>query len=59
MSIWRLPPERFFPAMAKLAKLFRCPIDLIDLDETSPFTRYLKTTDGALSPVGWSRCGQR
>ena len=42
MTVSGLPPEMFFRAMAKASRALRRPIDLIDLDEDNPFTRYLK-----------------
>jgi len=37
-----LPPERFFAAMGRAARILDRDIDLIDLDEVTPFTRYLR-----------------
>jgi len=51
IAISGLPPRRFFDAMAKLAALFQRPVDLIDLDEDSPFTSYLKAKEGLLQRV--------
>jgi predicted nucleotidyltransferase len=42
LAITGLPPEVFFEAMGKARDILRCPLDLIDLDEDNPFTRYLK-----------------
>ena len=50
LAISGLPPERFFPAMARLATLFRRPVDLIDLDEPGLFTRFLRE-EGLLQRV--------
>lgn len=50
LAISGLPPERFFPAMARLAALFRRPVDLIDLDEPGLFTRFLQE-EGLLKRV--------
>ena len=51
MAVSGLPPEVFFRAMAKASRALGRPIDLIDLDEDNPFTRYLKK-DGELQRVG-------
>jgi len=37
-----LPPHHFFKALSVASRLLGAPIDLIDLDEATPFTRYLK-----------------
>ena len=42
LAVAGLPPERFFATLAKLANLFDRSVDLVDLDEASPFTEYLK-----------------
>jgi predicted nucleotidyltransferase len=41
-AIAGLPPERFFKAMGKVQMAISRQIDLVDLDEDNPFTRYLK-----------------
>lgn len=46
-----LPPEKFFTAMGDAADLLDRSLDLIDLDEDTPFTRYLKE-QGELLRVG-------
>jgi predicted nucleotidyltransferase len=46
-----LPPENFFKAFSLASSLFDRPIHLVDLDEVSPFTRYLKE-EGELRRVG-------
>lgn len=46
-----LPPESFFDAMGKAADLAGRSLDLVDLDEANPFTRYLKE-EGELKRVG-------
>lgn len=51
MAVSGLPPKRFFRAMQKAARLFKCPFDLVDLDDDTPFTRYLKRS-GELVRVG-------
>ena len=42
VAVSGLPPDRFFSTMARLGELFDRPVDLVDLDEDSPFTAYLK-----------------
>jgi predicted nucleotidyltransferase len=42
MAVSGLPPERFFEAMGEAADLLDIPMDLVDLDERSPFTEYLR-----------------
>ncbi len=37
-----LPPQNFFPAMGAASDELDIQIDLVDLDEENPFTRYLK-----------------
>lgn len=51
LAIEGLPPERFWDAMSRAADVLRRPLDLIDLDEDTPFTRYLKEA-GELVRVG-------
>ncbi len=46
-----LPPERFFRAMGQAADILQCELDLVDLDEGNPFTRYLQE-EGELTRVG-------
>jgi len=42
LAVSGLPPEVFFKAMGKAGDILQRPLDLIDLDEDNPFTRYLK-----------------
>ena len=42
LAVAGLPPERFFSTMARLENLFDRSVDLVDLDDTSPFTDYLR-----------------
>ncbi len=42
LAVTGLPPARFFEAMARAAEQLNGPLDLVDLDEDTPFTRYLK-----------------
>ena len=51
LAVSGLPPEVFFRAMAAAHDALRCPLDLVDLDEDNPFTRYLKE-EGELRRVG-------
>ena len=51
MAVSGLPPENFFPAMGGAGDVLKRELDLIDLDESSPFTRYLKV-EGELKRVG-------
>ena len=51
MAVSGLPPERFFRAMGRAGDVLRRPLDLVDLDEDSPFTRYLRQ-EGELARVG-------
>jgi predicted nucleotidyltransferase len=37
-----LPPQEFFKALSAASRVSSGPLDLIDLDEATPFTRYLK-----------------
>jgi predicted nucleotidyltransferase len=37
-----LPPQGFFKALSAAGRLLPTTLDLIDLDEATPFTRYLK-----------------
>lgn len=46
-----LPPDKFFKAFSLASSLFERPIQLVDLDEVTPFTRYLKE-EGELQRVG-------
>jgi len=51
MAVSGLPPEVFFRAAAAAGDALGWPLDLVDLDEESPFTRYLKA-EGELVRVG-------
>ena len=51
LAVAGLPPERFFEAMGQAADILQCRLDLVDLDEESPFTRYLRE-EGELLRVG-------
>ena len=45
-----LPPQAFFKALSAAGRLLPGPLDLVDLDEATPFTRYLKE-EGELKRV--------
>ena len=49
-AIAGLPPELFFKALSAASRVLGRPLDLIDLDEATPFTRYLKE-EGELQRV--------
>jgi len=51
LAVSGLPPERFFEAMAKAEDAIGRTLDLVDLDEATPFTSYLKE-EGELQRVG-------
>ena len=42
LAVSGLPPEKFFQVLAQVEDIFQRPIDLVDLDEENPFTRYLR-----------------
>lgn len=46
-----LPPEHFFRALSAASRILDRPVDLVDLDDPTPFTRYLKE-QGELRRVG-------
>jgi hypothetical protein len=45
------PPEVYFRAMAKTSRAMGRPVDLVDLDQDTDFTRYLRQ-EGELFRVG-------
>ena len=51
LAVRGLPPEVFFRAMAAAHDALGRPLDLVDLDEENPFTRYLNER-GDLVRVG-------
>ena len=51
LAVSGLPPDLFFRAMSRAAKVLGRPLDLVDLDEDTPFTRYLRH-EGELRRVG-------
>ena len=46
-----LPPQMFFRAVTRAQRCLRRGLDLVDLDQDTPFTRYLKE-EGELVRVG-------
>ena len=42
LAVSGLPPDRFFKAMGLAEDILQRPLDLVDLDEDNPFTRYLR-----------------
>jgi predicted nucleotidyltransferase len=42
LAVTGLPPARFFQAMGRVLTILPRPLDLVDLDMDTPFTRYLK-----------------
>ena len=42
LAVSGLPPENFFNAMGQTHRIIGRSLDLVDLDEESPFTTYLK-----------------
>jgi len=42
LAVSGLPPEDFIRAMSQAQDVLDCQLDLVDLDEPTPFTRYLK-----------------
>jgi predicted nucleotidyltransferase len=51
LAVAGLPPEVFFKAMGAARRTLRRTVDLVDLDEDNPFTKYLKD-EGELLRVG-------
>jgi len=51
LAVSGLPPENFFKALSIASDLLDRPLHLIDLDEVTPFTRYL-IEEGELQRVG-------
>jgi predicted nucleotidyltransferase len=51
LAVSGLPPQVFFKAMGQAGDILGRPLDLIDLDEVNPFTRYLRQ-EGELQRVG-------
>ena len=51
LAVSGLPPENFFKALSAASNVLDQSIHLIDLDEVTPFTEYLKE-EGELQRVG-------
>lgn len=51
LAVSGLPPEQFFEALGKAGDALGRTVDVIDLDDPTPFTRYLKE-EGELQRVG-------
>jgi predicted nucleotidyltransferase len=51
LAVSGLPPAKFWEALARASDVLDRTIDLIDLDEDNPFTRFLKE-EGELVRVG-------
>jgi predicted nucleotidyltransferase len=51
LAVSGLPPEVFYHAASKASRALGRMVDLIDLDDENPFTRYLKE-EGELQRVG-------
>jgi predicted nucleotidyltransferase len=45
LAVSGLPPDQFFKVFGIVSELSARPLQLIDLDESTPFTRYLKEED--------------
>jgi predicted nucleotidyltransferase len=43
LAVSGLPPSLFYPMGARVSDLIGRSVDLIDLDQNTPFTRYLRT----------------
>ncbi|MEW5692959.1 MAG: nucleotidyltransferase domain-containing protein [Candidatus Hydrogenedentota bacterium] len=52
IAVSGLPEERYFEIMAKITDVLKRPVDLIDLDEKTIFTEYLKNDSEELYRVG-------
>jgi len=42
LAVSGLPPEVFFRAMGQATRELARPLDMVDLDEQTPFTEYLR-----------------
>jgi len=51
LAVRGLPPERYFRALSDASDFLDRPLDLVDLDEPSAFTRHLER-EGLLRRVG-------
>ncbi len=43
IAVSGVPPKNFFHAMSQTSAIFRRSLDLVDLDEKTPFTEYLRS----------------
>lgn len=43
LAVTGIPPEKFFEAMGDTFGAIKKEIDIVDLDENTPFVKYLKT----------------
>lgn len=43
LAVTGIPPEKFFEAMGDTFGAIKREIDIVDLDESTPFIEYLKT----------------
>ena len=50
MAVTGLPPKVYFSAISKASDLLGRPVDLVDLDDSTPLVRYLRGS-GALVRV--------
>jgi len=44
LAVAGLPPALFFRSIGLARRILNKPVDLIDLDEPTPFTEYLRTS---------------
>lgn len=51
LAVEGLPPRVFFRALARASAAAGRPLDIVDLDEDNPLTRYLRSS-GSLRRVG-------
>jgi predicted nucleotidyltransferase len=51
LAVAGLPPAVFFRTMGTAAEILQCPLDLVDLDEDTLFTRYLREKGGLVRVV--------
>jgi uncharacterized protein len=42
LAVVGLPPERFYRVMTQVIRILGRPLDLLDLDESTPLVRYLR-----------------
>lgn len=51
IAVSGLPPSSYYRVLGRLSRLLDCPVDLVDLDQPSPFTEHL-VREGELHRVG-------